>query len=355
MIRQYAAERLEQAGEATGLVAQHCAHYTAMAERSKDQMQGMDQVACLDRLEQEHDNLRAALNRAQSEMRLRLAGSLWQFWHIRGYLTEGRSRLKSALASCPSGPPELRAWALNSAGILAGKQGDTEDARACYSESLALAEQSGDEMRVASISNNLGLLALEQEDFGTARSSFESAVTLFHKLGDASRETSALINLGLIAHRQKRFVEAESLFEASLQRLQQVHNPQLEAVAYNNLGEAILMQGESSRARLHLTKSLRLQRDLGDRSTLPHSLNCMARAAVLENDWPRAARLFGAAEAVRDHLAAPLPPSDAPNYWEALHQAEAALGTTAFAALYSEGKAMTFDEAVTYAVGEIQD
>src|SRR5947209_341989 len=127
-VRQYARDRLLEAGEAVGVRSRHRDRFLALAERAEPEMFGKDQAAWLERLETEHDNLRAAwdwsMESNEANMALRLGGSIWRFWHVRGYLEEGRERLGRALTCLPSTPIPLRARALDGAAALALRLGD---------------------------------------------------------------------------------------------------------------------------------------------------------------------------------------------------------------------------------------
>src|SRR5206468_2248739 len=135
-----------------------------------------------------------------AEAGLRIAGAIWRFWHIRGYLSEGREQLEGMLAlSAPATGPSgqalpspsrsqsrmsFRAKALNGAGGLAWQQGDYEAARALHQESLAIKRELGDKGGIAASVNNLGLVADSQGDFASARALYEESLALRRELGD---------------------------------------------------------------------------------------------------------------------------------------------------------------------------
>jgi len=176
-MRQYAAEKLEAAGEAAAARGRHLDWYLRQAERTAPGLQRPEHHLWLARLEVEHENLRAALGWAEAteavEPWLRLAGALVRYWETHGDFSEGRRWLEGALQRAPEGPSALRANALAGAGILAYRQGNYATAEACSRESLAIARARGDTAACAGLLNLLGMIAGEQEDYDTARSLLE--------------------------------------------------------------------------------------------------------------------------------------------------------------------------------------
>ncbi len=163
VIREYAWEQLEASGEGQVMGRQHTVFFLHLAETADPHLLGADQGVWLSRLESEHDNLRAALERCKTdgnaELGVRLAGQLWRFWYLRGYLHEGRRWLEDALATPTAVSPRVRARALFGAGVLAWRQGDYTSARVLHEEGLALNRQLGDRKGIADSLNNLGIVA----------------------------------------------------------------------------------------------------------------------------------------------------------------------------------------------------
>jgi predicted ATPase len=158
-VREYVLERLEASGETDLLRQWHAGYFVALTEAAEPHIIGTDQAAWLNRLEAEHDNLRAALEwllkHREVEAGLRLAGVLWIFWNVRGYRSEGRRWLEEALERSEGATTAMRAKALNGAGGLAYSQGDYAQATALYEQSLALWQELGDLQGRARVFNNL--------------------------------------------------------------------------------------------------------------------------------------------------------------------------------------------------------
>ena len=144
-IREYGLEALATSGEMEVIGRAHAAYYLRLAEEAEPQLLGSEQVSWLDRLEREHENLRAALSwylaGEEREMALRFASSLLPFWWLRGHLREGRTMLTRALETTETIPAAIRARALAGAGHLALLLSDHSQAEARCEESLALFRQ----------------------------------------------------------------------------------------------------------------------------------------------------------------------------------------------------------------------
>ncbi|MDP8924600.1 MAG: tetratricopeptide repeat protein, partial [Chloroflexota bacterium] len=176
-IREYGLEQLEASGDLDDARRRHAAYYLALTEDAEARLTGPDQARWLDRLDLEHDNLRAALQwctEHDTGSGLRLAATLWRFWYVRAYFTEGRDWL-ARLLPLPEARVRTatRALALNGAGNLAYNQGDYAAAEACHQESLEIRRELGDRRGIAGSLNNLGLIARDRGDFAGATDLFE--------------------------------------------------------------------------------------------------------------------------------------------------------------------------------------
>ena len=219
-IHEYARERLSESGEAQEIGERHARFFLDLAEKAEPELNGDEQEFWLRRLEDEYDNIRAALRWAPEhtpELGLRLAGALWLFWEIRGYLSETRHLLADLLSQ----PRTLahtveRAKALHTAGNLADTQGDHEAALDYYTESLVIYRELGDRRNAARPLNGLGLVAWGKGDFVAARSFLEESLAIKRELANPSSISIALNNLGLVAHAQGDYSTARAYLEESL-------------------------------------------------------------------------------------------------------------------------------------------
>jgi diguanylate cyclase (GGDEF)-like protein len=363
LLRRYAADRLAlDGGELAAAQARHAAYYAALAEQADPELTGARQSEWLERLEQENDNLRAALEwslgmpeagaavdqpaaadqpAVGDAPALRLALGLWRFWWVRGYLSEGRRWLELALAQQPPGPPGRRARAMQRLGILARGQGELALARQQLEASLSLFEDIGDRAGAGDVHNSLGLLALNQDDLVNARQSFERSLALERETGDRQRLAVSLNNLGGIALQQGDPAAARGLFTESLALRRAVGDQWGIANSLLNLSEAAYDQGAYAEALALCSESLLLRRELGDQPGLALCLEGAARAWAAQGRPEVAAVLLGGAERLRETLGAPVPPSARRVYQQALAAAQAALGEAAFAATRAGGRSLS--------------
>ena len=203
IVREYALERLAELGEADDTRRRHLEHFVSFAQEAEPKLADRDQISWFARLEDEHSNLRAALAFAletdDSASALRLVVGIRRFWQIHGYLAEGRQAFESALAAASEEPSELRASALNMAGILAGEQGEFEAARARFEAALADARASGSTRVISSSLVNLGNLAFFGGELEVARDLYKESIEHFVSLGDTRGQALAKENVGLMA------------------------------------------------------------------------------------------------------------------------------------------------------------
>src|SRR5687768_10742776 len=197
-IHEYSRDRLQESGEVEALRGSHAAYFLTFAEELAPQLQGPRQAETAARIEDDLDNLRAAIawafEHGEAEIAARVAGALWAFMWSRGYLSEGRRWLEAALENDTLSAP-LRATALRACGILAHDQGDYARAEQCFEQALSLRRELGDKSGIAGALNALGVLLLRRGDYEAARPYYEEALTLFRELDDQARVSVALNNL----------------------------------------------------------------------------------------------------------------------------------------------------------------
>ena len=348
-IRQYARDRLLEGGDAAAYRDRHVECFLALAEEAEPELRGPDQARWLERLEREHDNFRAALE--WNVGGLPLAVSLQRFWLVRGHLSEGRTRLASALEQDVGADPIARAQALNGLGNLAADQGDFTFAREKYAESLAIFRERGDPSAVAGVLMNLGNLAYHQGDFGVARTSLEESLALQLERGDRTGTANVLNNLGLLAYHQGDLSRAQTLYEESLAIKRDLGERRAIGISLNNLGTLALDRKDFPSARRLHTESLTIRRELGDRFGLASSLEGLAALAAATGSPPIAAKIWGAAERLREELGSPLTPVDRKAYEREVSSAHAALrDDVAFDDAWHEGRTFTVEQAIDLAL-----
>jgi predicted ATPase/DNA-binding SARP family transcriptional activator/DNA-binding CsgD family transcriptional regulator/Tfp pilus assembly protein PilF len=292
-VRQYAAEQLAAAGEAAWLRDRHAAYFLALAEQAEPALVGAEQSTWLERLEAEHDNLRAALawalERPDPDLGVRLAGALWRFWYQRGRLSEGDGWLAQVLAIGPAAAPAARAKALNGAGTLAFVRGDSARAVARYEQALALRRALADTAGVAGSLNNLGMVLHYRGEYARALPLYSEALALSRALGDRRLTAITLNNLGTTARAQGDFARAAAAIEEALALFSALGDRRSVADLRNNLGQVAYARGDYARACELCGESLALFRELDDRPGVNEALQQLGLAALALGDAAQAA------------------------------------------------------------------
>jgi non-specific serine/threonine protein kinase len=305
-IRQYALQKLLEADEEAWLRSHHVEWFLALVEHAEPELQGPEQATWLERLETEHDNIRAALewaiNRGWSEASLRLPAALWRFWSIRGHLTEGRGWLSAALGIDDRTRDSHRARALTAAGILAEKLADYVAARHLHEESLAVARELEDPEGIAASLSNLGAVAHELGEYAEAQTLHEESLTIRHARGDRRGMAVSLNNLGIVAYFRGDYETARTLYEQSLAIERELGNEQGIAMSLENLGELARAQADYERARSLYEESLAIERKLGAKRDISNTLNNLGVTACLLGDLPAARSLLDEALALGREL-----------------------------------------------------
>jgi predicted ATPase len=219
-LRQYGWDRLIEAREMAKIRTRHRTWYLGLAERADARLRGPEDTMWLNRLEVEHDYLRAALEWSSTEeddaeTRVRLAAALSSLWTSYTHWGEGRKWLETALAGSRDRKSIARVKALCGEGALAWRHGDYERARARCDESLALAQELDDQVGVARARMWHGLLALRQTDFDAAGALFEESLDLFRKLGDTWSMAMVVAQMGALAHYRGDYVSLAPVARAS--------------------------------------------------------------------------------------------------------------------------------------------
>lgn len=334
-VREYALERLREAGEEESAVAARTRYFLPLAEQAAPELRGPDQIRWLDRLTADHDNLRAVLRdaiaRRDAEVALRLAGSLWQFWVTRGHVREGLEWLETALA-LEGGSEAFRAQALYAAGNLAyvrsqyararqlheaamqahealgdgagvarsmtslgltaDAQGDYPTARRWHEKSLALHQQMGSEAGIASCLHNLALVALEQEQSELARQELEESLAIWQRIGNVGYEAVTLVELGRMHLHFGDLERADELVQRGLAINEHINAPERIAYCLIVLGTLAYHQGDLDRAAAALERSLALSRDIEYLGNAAYALQRLALVALERGDEEDARRFL---------------------------------------------------------------
>ena len=351
-IREFALERLEDSGEADELRRKHAEFFLELAELAKPELLARSSSIWFDRLEAEHDNVRAALGealeRGRADVALRLGGAIWLFWWTRGYWSEGRRWLEAALAAGTASDPQLRGDPLSGAGMLALWQGDVERGSAVADELLALTAEA-DSTRAWAILF-AGLVASWRDDEDHAAELYEESARLAREQGDPLLLSVAMNNLGSDALGRGEYERALELFEESLAIGRERQDQDRLARAFGNLGFTTLMLGDVQRARSLLRDSLVAAREIGLVEGFIGGFVGLG-AAYAREDPARAARLIGRGDMLCEETASGLDNFKRRVRDETEAELRARLGEDGYAAAYADGRELALEDALTLALG----
>jgi predicted ATPase len=395
-VHEYAREKLRQSGEAEEIKRVHAEYFLTLAEEAYPELKGANQLQWLERLEAEHDNMRAALSwvleRKEAELALRLGGALWWFWWMRGYQSEGRRRLEEALAIDERVSPEVRAMALAGAGALALEQGDLDRAKEACEEGLELLAneaREGSEAKLCLL-GYLGWVAWEREELDQATELFEESLALSREMSHTWWLASSLSKLAFVSHFQGDYEKATELYEQSMDLFREQGDKQGLANCLNNLAMMVCSQGDLGRAAQLTEEAVARQRELGTRGGVSVGLYNLGWIALLQDDFgraadlyreslsfswdarlnpvvqwalegfacvagaegeaERAARLWGAAQALHETKGIPRDTDFLAEADARISVVHTGMGEEAWEEAWRKGRVMTLDEAVSYAL-----
>jgi len=355
-IREYARERLAETDEDDQLRALHADHFVGLAEDAQQYLIGPDADSWLARLDPEHDNVREslawALRHRDAERALRLCGALHGFWYQRDHVREGREWAERALALRTTAVA-AREKALGTAGEFALIQGDIPRARTLLEERVVICRSLGNSVALAFALTLLGHVRTAEGKYGGARELYEQSYRLIadRPASEAWGPTPAVLlnNIGFALVLEGNFDGAREVLAEALTRTRSEGHKLLESAVLNNLGDALLELGQTHEARAVLTESLNALTEPPNLRLCATGLESLARLAILERRILRAARLHGAAKTLREAAGVNLEPGTE----EQIVAVEEAVNAAGCSAAVEEGAAMTTDEAVEYALGDV--
>jgi predicted ATPase/Tfp pilus assembly protein PilF len=397
-VHEFAREKLRESAEEQEIKRFHAQYFLTLAEEAYPELKSANKLQWLEKLEAEHDNMRAALSwtlgREEAELALRLGGALWVFWSVRGYYSEGRRWLEEALAMNGRVSPEVRAMALAGVGSLAEDQGDLDRAKEACDEGLELLANEAREASEAKLCllALLGWMAWQREEYGQATQLFEEGLALSREIMDTWWIARSLADVATASQSVGYSERATDLYEESMDLFREQGDKQFLAYCLNNLAMLVYSKGDLGRATKLTEESVTLLRELGARGNVSMGLCNLGWMALLQNDlgraadlyreslsisWDaglnplvqmalegfacmagarveteRAARLWGAAQALHETKGIPrdidfLDKADA-----RISAVRSGMGEEAWEEAFRKGREMTLDEAVSYALEE---
>lgn len=395
-MRQYGHAKLCSAGNPDDDIELHLRHarwFTVFAERAEPELRGAGQMAWLRRLDADYDNLRVALEACtmhrQVETALRLCVALWHYWEIKGYLTEGRERLSTALRMSVYVSTSIKAKALIAAGLLADHQSDYPAALSLVKQGLAqvngaeettivanglkvlgwahrhadpalatsLLEQAleagrriQDDWLIADTLSTLGFHELYQGNLCRVETLFKEGLTHARNTGDRWLISELVYHLGLVASARNDFKTAISLLHEALAIQSELGDRAGVGTALHHLADALVQQGDSTSAEVFYQQSLLIGSQLGRRRCISAAMDGLASLAVLHGQAERAICLFSAAEILLGSSEKPLFPNGKNRYDQFLNQAKERLDESTYTIAWVRGQMFTVEQAVRYAM-----
>ena len=358
-IREYALERLEQDDDAGSARHRHAEYYAGVAEWAHEQIGGPAQLTVLDRLEADHDNLRAALawsleapaadpagQGERAVIGLRLVQALTAFWYQHGHATEGRRWLQRAMDVASADGGASLAKVAHGLGILLDQQGEPDAARGLFERSLAIWRELGDRDQQARELNSLGIAHRHLGDIDTGRALLEEAVALNRELGAALRLGASLANLGQLESAAGRYDRAAEVLREALALDSEHGDPFGMAVDRHSLALVSLRAGRPREALDLLSGLFHYAASSGNISLLLNTLELAAAITAGLGDSPQTARLAGAAEAIRQESGMLITEQEAALLEGHLAPARAAVTPREWDAELAAGRALSESEAL---------
>ncbi len=357
VIREYALDLFESSPDTENVRDRHSRYYVSLAEAAGTHQDGDITLA------REYENLRSALDwlldrsalrddREASTLALRLANRLGRFWYRHGHLQEGIARFEHALAVASDVDETQRTTALRHLGTLLETRRDVRAARACLEEALAICRRRGDRAGEAGCLNSLGIVARTGGDLAQAETNFLDSLALRRELDDVAGTATTLSNLALVVMDRDQVARALELLQEA-HAIDRAAGDQWElACSSNNLGVAHLLDGHPEIGEQHIAEALRTFVELGDDDGVAESLEALAGVAASKDEAVRTLRLASAAHALRQRAGIPPVEIDHQRVDRWVAQASAGLTADDTARAHDEGRQMTTDQAVRYALEE---
>jgi tetratricopeptide (TPR) repeat protein len=401
-IRQYARDKLLEAGESIQVRNQHLDFFLKFAETAETYMNGPREMEWRMLLEAEYDNLRTALEwglENDVDKVLRLGGALHLFWERHGYEVEGRRLLTEVLARAKTIPLEegeaararirYRAKALNAIGFLSFGQGDNFGSLKAFEDSASLLRQIGEKRMLAQGLAYIGMARAFLGDREAGYAAAEEAITLAREVGDKVTLGIALTNMAggiamtqgdvermrpyaeegvrllkesmsrwqtamtvfgfaLFTSMRGNYAEARSGFEACIPLFTELKDRHRLAMVHSELAHLERRQGHFAQAKSLYRDTIREWQNIGHRAAIAHELECFAFIAKAQEEEERAARLFGAAAILREHINIPMNPSERMEYDREVNDLRANMEEAAFTKAWAEGRDLTMEQAIEY-------
>ena len=351
-VREFAQSQLSQSSDADYARRRHADYFLGLVKKADSEVAGAVRGRWLERLDVELPNIREALRfwrEADKSKGLQLSCSLWRFWWLRGYTTEGRAYLIEFLEG-EDVPARLRSRALGALGILALWQGEATPARHYFEHALTLAQQEDGAPEIAGAMTGLGRVALEEERYDEAIAWLEHSLRIGQELKLSPEFDLTYTYLGWAAFFVGDYQRAEEVLREGLERARRAGDRDGEARVTWSLAEVALEKGDLASARHLLDESLRIDADLGYKHGVAMIFDGLADLAAFKGQHLTAMRLSGASAALQKETATVAPAGFQLRHERRIAIATNALGEDAAASAFAEGERMAMSAAIAIAI-----
>ncbi len=353
VVREFALETLTASGEADEIKHRHAAFFANLSEEAEPQLLSANAAIWYEKLEQEHDNLRVALEwtlEYEPETALRIVTAIYRFWLGRGHLAEGSKWTRAALEKNNADiASKLRAKAARGIGNLSVLQGDFEAANFYYQTSLRLSREIGDKQLICYALAGLGNMKTFRGDLSSGRTLIEESLTIAREINDKLHITLTLNSLGEIARDEVDYQAARSYYEEAL-AIAKKESLSIAIPTYTgNLASVTCLLEDYQAAHSYCLESLKISEELGDKKGIGGALDRLAALAVKDGKMEKAAYLWGAAQSIFEAIGYKIEKVDQDFKDRYSHEARMAISDEAFDAAQAEGKLMQMKKAIALA------
>ena len=351
-IREYAHERLEET-ELYGITSdRHAALFLQLIEDARPELRSSGQQRALEKLQEEWGNIRAALGwligTGRHEDAAAATWTLWHFWFLRDHLKEGLA-ITGQILEAESLSDRERARVMSTRGFMAFWFGDYATAMPVLTEALETYRRLDDDEGIALTQIPLGFIGSVIAGPEDALPRFEESLGLFRSLGDRWGEVLVLNARGFLEIGLGMEV-TDDRFEETLRKAEALGTEIECGMAHGNLGAHLVRIDRIDEARRHLRTTLEILSKLGIRNMVSYTLDQVAELQIAEGNALPAARLFGAAERIRNMVGVILAPMHEASRERLIEDASKLVGVEDFERARAEGLELPFRDAVAEAV-----
>ncbi len=348
VVREFAFEVLREMGELDDLQKNHAEFFLSLAEKADTFLNGEMSEDWLEKLEQDHDNIRSALRWSlenNSQTAARIASALRFFWSSHSHLSEGLNWSSAALKMTENSISPARSKLLLSNGLFLRNTGDLETARKLYEKCVAESRELNDDEQLNKAFQGLGSIAVLQKNYGAARNFYQKSLAMSRATNDEAQLAYILGALGDLEMCERNLSAARALVEESLNLAKKHANKRIQTVMYFNLGTLDYFENLYEQAFFNFAESLQIAEDLGFKTMIACALEGFAACAAAAGNYAQSAKLAGATDTLREEIGYKNEPAEEIFRAEYLTKTRAALSEKQFSALYLQGQNLNSDEA----------